>query len=230
MSPACEKRNDYGTRIDFRGSRRSLWYRGFSVTRRPWSSNCDAGEKTFCGACGRAHRTFYDHKMRRVRDLSCGDRRVRPDVEIRRVLCRSCGKVKQESLEWLANHPFYTRRFSFWVGRRCRVSTIRDVARETRLDWKTIKALERQYMEAQLGRAGTPGPQVIGIDELSVRKGHTYRIIVSDLVRKRQVWFGGTDRSKASMKLFFEWLGEKKKVLPDFSLLFYLLSRDIYRR
>ncbi len=118
--------------------------------------------------------------------------------------------MKQESLEWLADNPFYTKRFSFWVGRRCRVSTIRDVARETNLDWKTIKALEKQYMEAQLRRAGTPGPQIIGIDELSVRKGHTYRIIVSDLVRKRPIWFGGADRSEASMNLFFEWLGEKK--------------------
>jgi transposase len=118
--------------------------------------------------------------------------------------------VKQESLEWLADNPFYTKRFSFWVGRRCRVSTIRDVSRETHLDWKTIKALEKQYMEAQLRRAGTPGPQIIGIDELSVRKGHTYRIIVSDLVRQRPIWFGGTDRSEASMNLFFEWLGEKK--------------------
>jgi transposase len=145
-----------------------------------------------------------------VRDLSCGDRRVWLDVEVRRVLCRSCGKVKQEGLEWLADNPFYTKRFSFWVGRRCRVSTIRDVARETHLDWKTIKALEKQYMEAQLRRAGTPGPQIIGIDELSVRKGHTYRIIVSDLVRQRPIWFGGTDRSEASMNLFFEWLGEKK--------------------
>ena len=118
--------------------------------------------------------------------------------------------MKQESLEWLADNPFYTKRFSFWVGRRCRVSTIRDVTRETHLDWKTIKALEKQYMEVQLRRAGTPGPQIIGIDEISVRKGHTYRIIVSDLVRQRPIWFGGTDRSEASMNLFFEWLGEKK--------------------
>ena len=118
--------------------------------------------------------------------------------------------MKQESLEWLADNPFYTKRFSFWVGRRVRVSTIRDVARETNLDWKTIKALEKQYMEAQLRRAGTPGPQIIGIDEISVRKGHTYRIIVSDLVRQRPIWFGGTDRSEASMNLFFEWLGGKR--------------------
>ena len=118
--------------------------------------------------------------------------------------------MKQERLEWLADNPFYTKRFAFWVGRRCRVSTIRDVARETYLDWKTVKTLEKQYMVEQLRRAGTPGPQVVGIDELSIRKGHTYRIVVSDLIRARPIWFGGTDRSEASMSLFFEWLGPKK--------------------
>ena len=65
-------------------------------------------------------------------------------------------------------------------------------------------------MAEQLRRAGTPGPRVVGIDELSIRKGHTYRIVVSDLIRARPIWFGGTDRSEASMSLFFEWLGLKK--------------------
>ena len=52
--------------------------------------------------------------------------------------------MKQEPLDWLADSPFYTKRFAFWVGRRCRVMTIKDVARETHLDWKTIKALEKR--------------------------------------------------------------------------------------
>lgn len=96
------------------------------------------------------------------------------------------------------------------MGRRCRTATIQDVARETCLNWKTVKALEMQYMQEQLRRAGAPGPRVIGIDELSVRKGHTYRIVVSDLVRQRPIWFGGTDRSEASLDEFFEWLGPRK--------------------
>jgi len=67
-------------------------------------------------------------------------------VEIRRVACRRCGKVKQEKLDWLADYPFSTKRFAFYVGRRCRDSSIRDVAEEQRLDWRTVKALEMQYM------------------------------------------------------------------------------------
>ena len=38
-------------------------------------------------------------------------------------------------------------------------------------------------MRAQLARVGAPGPKAIGIDEISIRKGHTYRIVVSDLLR-----------------------------------------------
>src|SRR3984893_8917251 len=67
-----------------------------------------------------------------------------------------------------------------------------------------------QYMRTQLERAGTPGPRAIGIDDISVRKGHSYRILVSDLVRKRPIWFGGEDRSEASMAAFYDWLGLKK--------------------
>ena len=118
--------------------------------------------------------------------------------------------MKQEKLDWLADLPFYTKRFSFYVGRRCRDSSLLDIAKELHLDWKTVKTLEMQYMREQLRRTGTPGPKVIGIDEISLRKGHIYRIVVSDLERKRAIWFGGKDRSEGSLDLFFGWLGTKK--------------------
>ena len=124
--------------------------------------------------------------------------------------CRDCGRVKQEQLAFLADNPRYTKRFAVYVGRRCRASPIRDVANELRLDWHAVKALEQQYMREQLRRAGTPGPRVIGLDEVSLRKGHTYRIVVTDLIRERAIWFGGTDRSEASLDAFFAWLGPRK--------------------
>jgi len=130
--------------------------------------------------------------------------------EVRRVECRSCGKVKRERLEFLADNPFYTKRFAYYVGRRCRSATIKDIAAELKLDWHAVKELEKQYMVAQLAKAGRPGPKVIGIDEISISKRHTYRIVVSDLVRQRPIWFGGEDRSQASMGQFYEWLGKRK--------------------
>ena len=124
--------------------------------------------------------------------------------------CKDCTAVKREQLDFLADNPFYTKRFAFYVGKRCRSATIKDVAEELHLDWDTVKSLEKQYMAAQLAKAGKPRPEVIGIDEISVRKGHTYRIVVSDLISGRPIWFGGEDRSQASMKQFYDWLGPRK--------------------
>ena len=129
---------------------------------------------------------------------------------MRRVLCRSCGKVKREHLEFLADNPFYTKRFAYYVGRRCRTATIKDVAKELKLDWHTVKELDKQSMKAQLAKAGNPKPNVIGIDEISIRKGHTYRIVVSDLEKTRPIWFGGKDRSEQSLTEFFDELGKPK--------------------
>ena len=153
---------------------------------------------------------WYDRRTRRTRDLSCGDARIYLELEVRRVQCKNCGKVKREHLEFLADNPFYTKRFAHYVGRRCRSSTIKDLAKELHLDWDTVKTLEKQYMAAQLAKAGVPGPKAIGIDEISIRKGHTYRIVVSDLIRARPIWVGGEDRSEKSMGQFYDWLGEKK--------------------
>ena len=129
---------------------------------------------------------------------------------MRRVDCRKCGSVKRERLEFLLDNALHTKRFALYVGRRCRSAAIRDVAEELNLDWHTVKRLEMDYMREQLRRVGTPGPKVVGIDEISIRKGHTYRIVVSDLERRRPIWFGGEDRSEQSMDQFYRFLGEKK--------------------
>ena len=132
------------------------------------------------------------------------------------------GNAKKESAEigkrllekekttrvFLADHPFYTKRFAHYVGRRCRAATIKDLAAELHLDWDTVKTLETQSMRAPLANAGTPGPQAIGIDEISIRNGHSDRIVGSDLIRRRPIWFGGEDRSEARMAQCYDWLGD----------------------
>ena len=118
--------------------------------------------------------------------------------------------VKMEHLAWLADHPLTTKRFAMHIGERCRKESIKDVAEEFGLDWRRVKELEMEYMRAQLAHAPTPDPKVIGIDEVSVRKGHNYRIVVSDLDKHIPIWFGGEDRSETSMDQFYDWLGTEK--------------------
>lgn len=97
-----------------------------------------------------------------------------------------------------------------FIGNRCRESSIAAVAQEQNLDWKTVKELEKEYMQEQLDLRGEINPTIIGIDEISIKKGHSYRIIVSDLETGTPIWFGGKDRSTESMNEFYKWLGPEK--------------------
>jgi len=117
--------------------------------------------------------------------------------------------VKRERLDFLSSDPKYTQRFAMKIGALCRAMTVQDVARHMGLDWHRVKELDKIYMREQLARAGHPEPRVIGIDEISIRKRHVYRIVVSDLGRKRAIWFGGDGRSEADMDQFYAFLGRK---------------------
>ncbi len=143
-----------------------------------------------------------------MRDLGCGDREVYLDFETHRVICKTCG-VRNEKLDFLSDNTRYTLRFAMQIGGLCRAMTITDVARLMHLDWHTVKALDKIYMREQLRLAGPPAPRVIGIDEVSIKKRHVYRIVVSDLEAKRAIWFGGAGRSEKDMDQFYAALGKE---------------------
>lgn len=115
--------------------------------------------------------------------------------------------MRRERLDWLAANPHYTKRFALYVGKQCRSASIKEVADDLCLDWHAVKEMDKLYMREQLMRAGEPRPAVIGIDEISIRKGHVYRIVVSDLERTQPIWFGGIDRSEDSLTMFYDFLG-----------------------
>jgi len=127
---------------------------------------------------------------------------------MRRVACKACG-VKNEKLAFLSSNTKYTLRFAMQIGGLCRVMTIQDVARLMHLHWHAVRDLDKIYMREQLRVAGDQKPRIIGIDEISIKKGHSYRIVVSDLVARRAIWFGGTGRTEANMDLFYAFLGKQ---------------------
>ena len=103
---------------------------GCSVIRRRVSSPLYGAQKNALRRLSTSAPGWYDRRTRRTRELSCGDARIYLEFEVRRVQCKSCGTVKREHLEFLADNPFYTKRFAHCVGRRCRSATIKDIAQE----------------------------------------------------------------------------------------------------
>ena len=163
-----------------------------------------------CSHCGHRCRGRYDKRILRVRDLSVAGWRIYLEFERWRVHCPGCDGVHVEHLDWLAKNPRYTQRFAMQVGKLCRDMPNQIVAEMERLHHSTVKDLDKLYMQKQVDLAGLPAPRAIGIDEISIRKGHNYRVIVSDLQRGRPIWVGGEGRKEADIDLFFKALGEQK--------------------
>src|SRR5574340_550109 len=117
--------------------------------------------------------------------------------------------VTVERLDWLAHNPRYTQRFAQQGGILCRDMSNKAVAQLLHLHEPTVKDLDTQYLRAWLARTPQPAPQVIGGDEWSIQKGHTYRIVVSDLERGRPIGGGEQGRTAADLDRFFLDLGRQ---------------------
>ncbi len=161
-----------------------------------------------CPDCGQARRGYYDRAIRQARDLPSGGTRIYLEFEVRRLFCRRCRAVKRETLAWLAAGGRFTQRFEDEVGRQCRDMTIKRVAEIHRIGWTQVQRMDMAYM-TRLVEQHPPSPNLraIGVDEISVRKGHTYRIVVADLDERRPIWIGGDSRAEEDMDRFFVELG-----------------------
>jgi transposase len=149
--------------------------------------------------------------MHQVRDLDAGTAHIYLEFEYRRVDCPQCGTVKRETLSWLASSARFTQRFEDRIGLLCREMSVKKVAELNNLSWDQVCRMEKSYMW-RLMEQHPPSEQLraIGIDEISVRKGHTYAIVVADLDQRRPIWLGGHGRTEKDMRLFYDTIGTER--------------------
>ncbi len=133
------------------------------------------------------------------------------EFEYRRILCPRCKAVKQETLTWLAAGGRFTQRLENEVGRQCQDMTVKRVAEIYHLGWEQTWRMDKAYMQRKVAcNPISDDLRAIGIDEISVRKRHKYRVTVSDLDIPRPIWMGGTGRTEEDLDLFFVELGPER--------------------
>lgn len=119
--------------------------------------------------------------------------------------CKRCRGVKQETLTWLADSGRFTKRFERTIGRLCRTMSVKEVAELQCLGWDQVRRMDTAYMR-DLWTKNPPSRRLraIGIDEVSIRKGHNYAIVVADLDQQRPIWMSRQPgRKEEDMDRFF---------------------------
>jgi transposase len=84
---------------------------------------------------------------------------------------------------------------------RCGVR-VEGTAREYGLNWKSVATIVKRAVQYGLKHRKRPPVHVIGIDEVSRRKGQVYLTVVYDLERRVLLWVGD-DRTEEAVRPFF---------------------------
>ncbi len=170
----------------------------------------DKRYRPICHFCRGPARGVHSYHRRRIRDMNVFEARTWIRYGYRKVRCQKCGIVV-EDLGLVDVHLRITRRLACYVLELCRLLPIRDIARHLDLDWKTIKELHKQYLQKRYSKEDIGLPELLAVDEISLKKGHHYLTVIINWQNGRVLWVG-EGRRYETLKAFFDTLTDEQKV------------------
>jgi transposase len=170
----------------------------------------DRRYRPICHVCGRPGHVHSQGHRRFIRDLNFGPAQTFLRVEYRRVWCPACQHARVEQLDFADPSQRITHRLARYIYELCKVMTVEDVARHLDLNPKTVKAIDKHFLQQEVGQTDCQDLRIMAIDEIAVRKGHHYMTVVLDHESGRVVWMG-EGRSKETLDAFFANMTEEQK-------------------
>lgn len=167
-------------------------------TAQVWESvRCsEDGGRVFC----------YDHtEVLTWRHLNIFQHRCAITCRLPRAKCRQCGHLFRVRPPWEGLSTRFTKEFEAFallLMREMPISKVAELVGET--DTRLWRMLFRQ-VKAAYAQADFSDVCCVGVDEMSVRKGHEYLSVFADLIRKR-VLFATEGKDKQTWVQFVEAL------------------------
>ena len=163
-----------------------------------------------CGVCRRRCREVHSvRKEREWRDLSMRKLLLKLRYRPRRVDCPRCG-VRVEDFPWAEPWARVTTALANAVALLGRQWSWQGTARHYGLNWKSVATIVKRAVQYGLRNRARPPVHVIGIDEVSRRKGQVYLTVVYDLERGVLLWVGEDRTEEAVKKFFTEEMGRRR--------------------
>jgi transposase len=163
-----------------------------------------------CHFCSQKASAVHSWSQRTVRDLNLACAKVWVRCQYRKLFCPHCQHISIEDLGLF--HPYLrvTQRLALYIYQLCRFMTVTEVAKHLGLDWKTVKNIDKWYLEGQHGQPNLEGLRILAVDEISVKKGHRYLTVVMDYLSGRVVYVG-KDRKSKTLETFFNQLNQQQR-------------------
>ena len=168
-----------------------------------------------CPTCGQYSTTLHQVQPRTVRDLAWAGHHCYLQFPARRFACATCRGPFTERLDAIAPYARMTQRYAAALVAQCRNTPLRTVARREALGYK---AVEGCFYRAAPAAPEAPPPGLVrrlGLDEIALKKGQHYVLVVSDLDRKCVLTIL-PERTQAALSAYFAtWTPAQRAAVTD---------------
>lgn len=158
-----------------------------------------------CTSCRSRRVRTRGHRERSFRGVPVGNRPVTIVASIPRLECLDCGRIAQAKVGFAEGKRRYTKGFERYVLDLSRLMNIEDVARHLGVSWNVVRDIQKRYLQRRYSRPRLKHLRLLGIDEISIGRGHRYLTVVLDM-RSGAVVFVGDGKGSAALDPFWKRL------------------------
>lgn len=161
-----------------------------------------------CLKCGSDRVKFKAKRFREFRLPPVGSKKVTLKLLVKKLQCCCClynwwpqvplSKGKERMTESFVNH----------VLDLLRMGTIKDVAEHLGVSWDTVKDIHKERLQREYQEILIDDVKYVSVDEFSIRKGHNYMTVFTDVVTGRVI-HAVEGRKKEDIKPFLEILKKR---------------------
>lgn len=170
-----------------------------------------------CGECGRRGPTYDTaRECRLFQFVPLWGFAVFLVYAMRRVDCAVCG-IKTERVPWADGKNHCCNVYRLFLARWARRLSWSEVAAIFGTTWNVVCRSIRWVVDYGLAHRSLDGIRSIGVDEVSIWKGHKYLTVVYQIDEgvRRLLWVG-RERTEETFRGFFRMLGDERSRLIEF--------------
>ena len=138
-----------------------------------------------CSFCKSTRVIFKGRKTRYLHLPPMGRKRSILELIMHRLCCKDCGVLFWPRLQFMRGNKRYTRAFALTVLDLLQFATIKAVANYLNVGWDLVKQIHKQKLKTMYREQNFRDLVYLGIDEFSLRKGHSYMTIFVNLQNGR---------------------------------------------
>ncbi len=165
-----------------------------------------------CSCCKSSAVQIRETKERTVRLLNLGQKRAYLKIDTHKLLCQKCGTKGWIQLPFTSGKLPLTNAFIWYIIQLMSMTTLLSVALFLGLQWRTVKNIDKANLSKRAKQFSFKKLRYISIDEISIKKGHKYMTIFTD-ISTGQIIHAVTGRSEEALRPFLKLLLKKAKRL-----------------